>query len=350
MNLSAMTLAELADLQRAFELIHRGTSILSGLACNQSEFETSIDMTPGELVVISTHFRMPEAMFFGPPPEFVIEGPDEVVRGPFLETATHVGEHSVTEMPEAVADAGVNSAQISDAAEAAEPGDGAGGDAPPVAGPMVKTGPLSDEEKAEIRHLDAAGMSRRAIADRLGRRLQTVALYLHGLANPQKAAGAKAEEYQAAQPAPAAEQASVADDVGADAAVEAPEAVAAAPVGEIAEGGTAEAAPEPAPVAGGADHAIPPPCDPVGARDLAPPQPAGPCGAVFPGTGSGDLRGAVGRAQGRGDCHRSGVGQQGAGGAVPAAVFPGARPEGPRQAGWPGAAGGRAAAPGQMDA
>lgn len=276
MNLSAMTLADLADLQRACELIHRGTSILAGLACNQSEFETSIDMTPGELVVISTHFRMPEAMFFGPPPEFVIEdrvdepAPAAPVaecwagRGTcsgmrLAESAPADGQRDEAETceaaPEAVAEAGENPAPDMDAAEAAGPGDGAGGDAPPVAGPALKTGPLSDSERVDIQLLDAAGLSRREIAARLGRRTQAVALYLHGLTPD--AVGTK--ESKAAQPAPIAEQASVADPVGADAAAEVPEAVKAAPVGEIAGGGAAVTTPEPAPVAGGADTAVPPP-------------------------------------------------------------------------------------------
>lgn len=285
MNLSAMTLAELAELQQAFELIHRGTSILSGLPCNQSEFETSIDMTPGELVVISTHFRMPEAMFFGPPPEFVIEDAvDEPAPAALVaecwagggtcsgmrlaESAPADGQRDKAETceaaPVAVAEAGESPAPDTDAAAAAGPGDGAGGDAPPVAGPALKTGPLSDEEKAQIRLYDGV-MSCRDIAARLGRRSQTVALYLHALETAaKKLAETKpeetgAEESKAAQPAPGAEQASVADPVGADAAAETPEAVKAAPVGETAEGGAAVTTPDPAPVAGGADSAVPPP-------------------------------------------------------------------------------------------
>ena len=280
MNLSAMTLADLADLQQACLLIHRGTSILAGLACNQSEFETSIDMTPGELVVISTHFRMPEAMFFGPPPEFVIEdtvhesAPAAPVaecwagRGTcsgmrLAESAPADGQRDEAETceaaPEAVAEAGESPAPDMDAAAAAGPGDGAGGDAPPVAGPALKTGPLSDEEKAEIQRLTTEGVAQREIAARLGRRFQTVALYLHGSAKRVKTKEYKAKEYKAAQPAPAAEQASVADPVGADAAAEMPEPVKAAPVGETAEGGAAVTTPKPAPVAGGADTAVPPP-------------------------------------------------------------------------------------------
>lgn len=272
MNLSALSLAEFVELQQAFAMIHKGVSILSGLPVNQGEAETTIDMTPGEVVIITTHYAMPgHFRRFDPPPEFVLveretDQAADVAAAEMLGGSGDLQRHSLVESPPACAarDSGddIPAAPQTPPVSAVMAGSAGTGDGDPGASvgdlertgprPGPVTGPLSDEERAEIQQLDAQGVSRKEIARRLGRRSQTVALYLHGLANPPKGAAGKTEEFKAAQPAPVAEQASVADTVGADAAVEVPVAVRAAPAGEIAEGVAPVAAPTPAPVAGGA--------------------------------------------------------------------------------------------------
>lgn len=272
MNLSALSLAELAELQQAFAMIHKGVSILSGLPVNQGEAETTIDMTPGEVVIITTHFAMPgHFRRFDPPPEFVVveretEQAADLVAAEMLGGSGDLQQHGLVESPpaagqreqagtcevapEAGTGAGESPAQVSETPVSALPAVAPAVHKDQTAGQV--TGPLTDDERAEIQRLDAEGVSRKEIARRLGRRPQTVALYLHGLANPPKGVAGRTEEFKAAQPAPVAEQASVADTVGADAVAEAPVPVKAAPVGEIAEGVTQVAAPTPAPVAGGA--------------------------------------------------------------------------------------------------
>jgi hypothetical protein len=272
MNLSALSLAELSELQQAFAMIHKGVSILSGLPVNQGEAETTIDLTPGEVVIITTHYAMPgHFRRFDPPPEFVLveretDQAADVAAAEMLGGSGDLQLHGLVESPPACAarDSGddIPAAPQTPPVSAVMAGSAGTGGGDPGASvgdlertgprPGQVTGPLSDQERAEIQRLDAQGVSRKEIAKRLGRRSQTVALYLHGLANPPKGAAGKTEEYKAAQPAPVAEQASVADTLGADAAVEVPVAVEAAPVGEIAGGVARRSAPNPAPVAGGA--------------------------------------------------------------------------------------------------
>ncbi|WP_158589824.1 helix-turn-helix domain-containing protein [Gemmobacter lutimaris] len=294
-----MSLDDLRRHQEKNARIIEACEILDGLPRDAEDSVLSIDMTPGLPTVITLPCGMPSARYFDPPPEFEVVETDrrpgesaeaagwrrvdekywreldansraalaaDVVAAEMLGGSGDLQRHSLVESPPAAG----QREQAGTCEVAPEAGTGAGESpahvsetpvsAPPAVAPAARkdqtagqvTGPLTDDERAEIQRLDAEGVSRKEIARRLGRRTQTVALYLHGLAHPPKGAAGKTEESKAAQPAPVAEQASVAVSDGADAVAEAPVAVKAAPVGEIAEGVVPVAAPTPAPVAGGA--------------------------------------------------------------------------------------------------
>lgn len=74
MNLSAMTLDDLAQFQVALELLGKAGAILERLPRDAASDGIMIDLTPGGGVVIMTGFRMPMAY------------PAETVEFPLVET------------------------------------------------------------------------------------------------------------------------------------------------------------------------------------------------------------------------------------------------------------------------
>lgn len=211
MNLSAMSLDELARLQSALVMIHKGAAILAGLPVNQDETELTIDMTPGEIVMISTHFAMPGFLrAFGPPPDFELVEPSldviETEQGRFFphrcgrETANVDGDGGDVK-PGGLVD--LQQLENVDGPPA-DPGqrqqnpvlDGAAGE--PQAGAMPATempaaggatilGPMREDEKAAVREMAARGLSAHEIAASINRRVQTIASVLR--AKPKEATG-----------------------------------------------------------------------------------------------------------------------------------------------------------------
>jgi hypothetical protein len=177
MNLSALSLAELVELQQAFAMIHKGVSILSGLPVNQGEAETTIDMTPGKVVIITTHYAMPgHFRRFDPPPEFVLveretDQAADVAAAEMLGGSGDLQRHSLVESPPACAarDSGDDIPAAPEtppvSAVAADSAGTGGGDPGASVGDLERTGPrpgpvtgpLSDQERAEIQRLDAQG-------------------------------------------------------------------------------------------------------------------------------------------------------------------------------------------------
>lgn len=232
MNLSAMSLGDMEELQEAFGLIHKGVSLLSRLPVNQGEVETSIDMTPGGVVIITTHFEMPGYFrCFGPPPDFeVVEGseicgaavPCEVcasdmlaqgapggsgnlqqrtnvessprVGGPGHETAQSEGALDAVPGPgeipgpEGAATGSAGGIVLPDVASAAAP-------EPEKRGPIL--GPITAAERAEILRMDGEGLDAGKIGAALNRRPAQIGAILYY-------AKGKKSEIPAGQPFPAA--------------------------------------------------------------------------------------------------------------------------------------------------
>lgn len=268
MNLSAMTLAELAEMQAALALIHKGMAILSGLPVNTDEAMLSVDLTPGEVVIVTTHFTMPQAMRFGAVPEIVVDVEDRPAPvGPWTEFWAGRGTCSGIENAERApgdshrdqAETGASPEPAGAAGAAVGGGDGDCPAAPAESTEAVATGagdagdgpilgPFSPVEKAEIQKLHAKGLSNRQIAEQMNRRVQSVGLYL--------ASVKQIKDIPAGQPAKPAAAGTV---------PAAPAAPASAPVsrgtdgagpdarGRMAKAPPMQAKPEPAaPVAGGA--------------------------------------------------------------------------------------------------
>jgi hypothetical protein len=72
--------------------------------------------------------------------------------------------------------------------------------APVDAQPMLRAGPLDDDERATITRLAAEGVARPEIATQLGRRVQSVSLYLSSLEQAKSKIEAKPREAQKAPP------------------------------------------------------------------------------------------------------------------------------------------------------
>lgn len=293
MFLNVMSLKDLAEYETALGLIRRGSEILSLLPGN-SEYEMSVDLTPGEPVTVICHYMSPALapVLFDPPPPFLIEPADDPVGQAFpqpeldADSERRAGWGACNSVENVESPPGYEAApsEAANTGESPEPAAAVGavsgggvGDCPatgtvPKAPVDLRTGPLDADERAEILRLTAEGMSRRDIAGVIGRKVQTVALFL------------TAQEYSkenmkipAVQSAPVAKIAVSLPDQGpaADAA-ETPEGEAPS-VGEGPDDGGRDDSPQrvdpqpDAPVTGGASG-LPPAGASVQVQDLPPRQ------------------------------------------------------------------------------
>lgn len=280
MNLSAMTLHDLAQLSEALDLLSRAGAILERLPRDDSTDALRIDLSPGRRVAIVTGFKMPLAH-----DAVSIEFPlVEVMGGGIaMRKPDPMPSAAITELqPDAGAAAGTwagsgtcsgfenaESATSGGQLEMTGNGGGGGGGTPATAEPadakpkrvrgepvrkrpaikpgkVFKLGALEPAERETIIQLAALGQPPKQIAEQLQRRVQSVALFLHSV---------KANQIPAGQPASV-----VAREPIAEKPAEPAPAVAggAGPEARESESGPGMPAPDmgqaraPAPVAGGA--------------------------------------------------------------------------------------------------
>lgn len=155
MKLSAMSVEDLLQLRAALASISQAAEIIQSLT---SEGEVvSISLIPGQAVIITG-------------PKILSSDIGQSVGDALypVQIFPEIGEH---EMPVALTDGTAAGGRGDTPARGSKPA--------AIARCVVpKEGPMSEAEKATIRQMMKDGKPRREIADRLGRRLQTISLYM----------------------------------------------------------------------------------------------------------------------------------------------------------------------------
>lgn len=280
MNLSAMTLDDLAQFQVALDLLAQAGAILERLPRDETADGIMVEMSPGRRVAIITGYRMPQAHPAEPvnfPLVEVMGGgiamrkPDPMPSAAITELQPDAGAAAETWAGRGTCSGFENaeSAPSGGQLEVTGNGGGGGGGTPATAEPAgaktkrvrgepvrkrpaikpgkaFKLGALEPDERETIIQLSALGQSPKQIAAQLQRRVQSVALFLHSV---------KANQIPAGQPASV-----VAREPIAEKPAEPAQAVAGGAGPDARESGSGPGMPAPdmgqarapAPVAGGA--------------------------------------------------------------------------------------------------